>query len=158
MKKLMNYAAIAVTMIAFLGGSTLNAQEWTDDQLEVWNTVENLWQKWKVGDFDNAMSNVHADYLGWNNTSPMPMSKEKWEKGMKEDGEYISDQYYDIEPARILVYKNVAVVHYYYSYSYTYNKGEKKQISGKGKWTEFLVMEKNLWMLIGDFTYSEPKK
>jgi hypothetical protein len=149
---------IAVTIIAFLGGSTLNAQVWTDDQLEVWNAVENLWQKWKEGDFDNAMSNVHEDYLGWNNNTPMPMSKEKWAKGMKEDGEYISDQYYDIEPARILVYRNVAVVHYYFSYSFTYKKGEEIQISNKGKWTDFFVMEKDLWMLIGDFTFSEPEK
>ena len=125
--------------------------------MEVWTTVENIWLNWKEGDINNAMSNVHADYLGWNNNAPMPMSKEKWEKSMKEKGEFISDQYYEIEPARILVYRNVAVVHYYYNYSFTYNKGEKKQISGKGKWTAFLVMEKALWVVIGDFTYNEPE-
>ena len=68
----------------------------------------------------------------------------------------MSMQDFDIEPARIHVERNTAVVHYYYSYSYMLDMGDKKKwISREGQWTAFMIMEKDLWMLIGDFTFSE---
>ena len=84
MKKLMNYAAIAVTMIAFLGASTLNAQEWTKDQMEVWKVIENGWAKWQEGDYDAAFANIHEKYLGWNIEDPYFLPQEYTEKIFKE--------------------------------------------------------------------------
>ena len=158
MKTLTNYSAIVMLLIAFLGATTTTAQEWSTEQKTVWQEIDNMWAKWKVGDIDAAFANVHEDYLGWNKKAPMPTSKEKWLNGMKDYMVTVSDQYYDIEPARIVIYKNVAVVHYYYNYSYSKNEEDKKvKHSYSGKWTAFFVLEKSLWFLIGDFTYSEPK-
>ena len=159
MKTLTNYSAIVMLLIAFLGATTTIAQEWTTEQKTVWQEIDNMWAKWKVGDIDAAFANVHEDYLGWNKSAPMPMSKAKWHNSMKDFSKSISDQYYDIEPARIVIYKNVAVVHYYFEYSYVLITGEKKEKHAySGKWTAFFVLEKSLWFLIGDFTYSEPMK
>ena len=158
MKKLMNYAAIAVTMIAFLGASTLNAQEWSKEQKEVWQEVENMWTYWKAGDIDAAFANVHEKYLGWNNTSPMPMSKAKWVDPAKESKDLYSKKDFDIEPARILVIDDAAVVHYYYSMSYVYDDGEEKyKGKDRGRWTEFFIKDGGKWMLIGDMTIEVDK-
>ena len=155
----MNYAAIAVTMIAFLGASTLNAQEWSKEQKEVWQDVEDMWTFWKAGDLDAAFANVHADYLGWNNSSPMPMSYTKWVDGTKESKDLYSKRNFDIEPARILVHGDAAVVHYYFEFSYLYNDGEESYKGGyEGKWSAFFVKEGGKWMLLGDFTYEIPDK
>ena len=156
MKTLMNYSAIVLLMIAFLGASTLNAQEWSKEQKAVWQEVENMWTKWKAGDIEAAFENVHENYLGWNNESPMPMSKAKWINPMLETIKMTSGQYYDIEPARILVQGNTAVVHYYFEYSFLFTKGDKhmKKESG-GKWSAFFIKENGKWMLIGDMTVSE---
>jgi ketosteroid isomerase-like protein len=108
---------------------------------------------------DAAFANVHDKYLGWNNESPMPMSKAKWVDPMKEKIDLYSQRDFDIEPARILVHGNVAVVHYYYEMSSIYDDGEEKHKSSyQGKWTEFFVKEDGKWMLIGDFTSSQQKK
>ena len=40
MKKLINYAVIALTCIAFLGTSTAFGQEWSKEQKSVWQEVE----------------------------------------------------------------------------------------------------------------------
>ena len=159
MKTLTNYSAIVLLMIAILGASTMNAQEWTKDQETVWQEIENMWTYWKAGDMDAAFANVHADYLGWNNSSPMPMSYTKWVDATKESKDLYSNRNFDIEPARILVHGDAAVVHYYYSMSYTYDDGEEKN-KGKdhGRWTEFFVKEGDKWMLLGDFTYEKPEK
>ena len=52
MKKLLNYAVIAAITIAFLGTSSLIAQEWTKEQKEVWQVVEDDWANWQEGDMD----------------------------------------------------------------------------------------------------------
>lgn len=158
MKKLMNYAAIAVTMIAFLGASTLKAQEWTKEQMEVWKVVENAWAKWQEGDLEASVASVHEKYLGWNEEDPLPTTKEKWVKSISMYKDYVTFNYYDIEPARILVYGDVAVVDYYYTQSFTYAKDEeKKDFNLEGKNAEFYIKEKGQWYLIGDMTFWKNK-
>ena len=159
MKKLINYTAIAMTMIAMFGAVTLNAQICTKEQKAVWQEVENMWKNWKAGDLDAAFANVDNDYLGWNDETPMPLSKDKWVKPMIETKNMRTNINFNIEPARILVHDNVAVVHYYFSYSFLYTDGEEShKSSDHGKWTEFFIKENGKWMLIGDFTYSNPKE
>lgn len=153
MKKPAKVAAIAALLMAFLVATSLSAQEWTEDQQEVWKVVEDMWSKWKANDIDGTFDRVHEDYLGWNRSLPMPTSKAKWQASMKKYSEVMHMQDYDIEPARINVERNTAVIHYYYSYSYMLDMGdEKKKIRNEGRWTAFMIMEKDLWMLIGDFS------
>ena len=158
MKTLINYAAIAITMIAFLSVSTLNAQEWSKEQKEVWQEVENMWENWKTGDLNAAFANVHEEYLGWNNSNPMPMSRTKWVEPMKETIDNYLNRNYNIEPARILVINNAAIVHYYYSFSYVYDDSDKMQKSKHhGKWSAFFIKDGGKWFLIGDMTVEMDK-
>lgn len=159
MKKLMKCAMITTITIAFLSVSSLNAQEWTKEQKEVWQVVETAWEKWQEGDFDASFASIHEKYLGWNQEDPLPTSKEKWRKSVETWKEYTKLDYYDNEPARILVNGDVAVVHYYTDYYLTFTKGEdKKQKSYKGKNTEFYIKEDGKWLLIGDMSVWTDKK
>ena len=159
MKKLMNYVTIAVTIIAFLGASAVCAQEYTDDQKEVWKVVEDFWADWEKSDPDAGFAFVHDSYLGWNNEDPMPTSKAKWLNSLKKYSPFLSNMDYDIDLARILVHKDVAVVHYYFTFSFLYTEGDvKEKVGYHGKWTEFFIKEKGNWMLLGDMTYSEANK
>ena len=155
MNKLAKLAAMTAVLIAFLAATSLTAQEWTEDQLEVWKVSQDMWEKWKTKDFDGAFANIHDSYQGWNNESPLPMSKKKWMDQMKPYMEMMSDLTYSNEPARIVVVGDAAVIHYYFSYSFVITQGEKKkQISNKGKYSEFYARDKGQWMMIGDFTLS----
>ena len=159
MKKMKNYAVIAAITIAFLSASTLDAQEWTKEQKEVWTEVENMWKNWQANDIDAAFANVDEGYLGWNNELPVPTSKAKWMASMKNYSDKVSRKEYNIEPVRIVVKGDAAVVHFYFSYSYLYTEDdEKHKISYKGKWSDFFIKDGGNWMLLGDFTYSKPSK
>ena len=154
MKKSARFAALAALLIAFLAPASLRAQEWTKDQLEVWKEVKTMFENFKNMDLEAAFSGVHEKYLGWNNGNPMPMTKKKWMDNNLPYKDMMSDMTYDIEPARIVIVGDAAVVHYYYSFGYNFKEGEKaKWISSEGKWTEFFVREKGKWMLLGDFTH-----
>ena len=140
-------------LIAFLSATTLTAQEWTKDQLEVWKVSQAMWEKWKAKDLEGAFANVHESYQGWNNEVPLPMSKAKWMNQTKAYLDMMSDLTYSNDPARITVVGDAAVIHYYYSYSFMITKDDnKKWVTDQGKYTEFYIKEKGAWMLIGDFT------
>ena len=154
MKKLMNYFVIAMTCIAFLGTSTAIAQDWSKDQKEVWETIEDGWAAWKSGDADAAFKGVHERYLGWNNDEPLPTTKEKWMESYKMYKEYMTIEYYSLNPARILIEGDNAIVYYYFEFYSVYAKGDKKQEKQVvGKNVEFYVKDGGKWMLLGDMTY-----
>lgn len=156
MKKLINYAVIALTCVAFLGASTAFGQDWSKDQKEVWQTVENGWVGWKSGDTKATFATIHDKYLGWNNEDPLPTSKEKWMSMYEMYQEYSKVEYYSLDPARILVYDDNAVVYYYFEFYSVYTKGDKKKESHvEGKNVEFFVKEGGKWMLLGDMTVFE---
>jgi Domain of unknown function (DUF4440) len=155
MKKASKHITMVITMIAMIGSLTLSAQTYSNEQKAVWQEVENKWKNWKTGDLETAFANIDEEYLAWNDSDPMPTTKEKWVNGMKETLAMRSKVNYNIEPARILVRGNAAVVHYYYSFSFLLKDGKEiHNISDQGKWSEFFIKEKGEWLLIGDFTSS----
>jgi len=92
-------------------------------------------------------------YQGWDDKSSLPISKEKAIQSYQELNKIRKLGVYDIEPARITVTENAAVIDYYYSFTATYTTGGKKEsrdISGKN--VEFWVKEGGKWLLLGDMT------
>lgn len=156
MKKFMNYACLLLIMFAFVGVQTVTAQEWSKDQLEVWQEVENGWAAWSSGDLEAGFAGISDKYLGWNSEDPLPISKAKWKSKQEMWKEYLTVEYYDIQPARIVVTDDNAAVYYFFNFSMVYEKDDiKKQNSGEGRNVEFYVKEKGKWKLFGDMTYFE---
>jgi|WetSurMetagenome_2_1015567.scaffolds.fasta_scaffold185714_1 hypothetical protein len=151
MKNLLKIIVTAVFFLLFTMAAM--PQEWSKEQSEVWKVVEDGWAKWKAGDTDAMASMLHEKYQGWSDDSPLPMTKQKviqWYKDMKN---MMQINYYDIEPARIVITKNAAVVDYYFSYSGMFTMNDKKEAKeGEGKNVEFYIKEDGKWQLIGDMT------
>lgn len=150
--------AIGMIMALFSSTTTV-AQEWTKDQKEVWNVVVDSWNKWAAGDIEGSMASIHEKYQGWSSDSPLPIGKEKltdWYTAMKN---FAKVNFHDVEPARITIVGNAAVVHYYFSVNMTYTIGEEKSqkdISGKN--AEFYIKDGGKWLLLGDMTAFDDKK
>ena len=150
----------AVALVAFFATTSAYAQEWTSAQKEVWKVVEDSWTSWKAGDVESSTAGIHEKYQGWNDESPLPLSKAMVKvmyNEMKEKGKV---DYFGLNPARIVVVEDAAVVDYYFSLSVTYTVGEvKKQEAVKGRNAEFYVKDQGKWLLLGDMTvYEENEK
>jgi hypothetical protein len=147
-----------IACFAFIASSALFAQDWTKAQKEVWQVVTDSWAKTQTGDLDGMFATIHEKYQGWNNESPLPISKEtvmKWYKSMKETSK-VDD--YELNPARIVVTDNAAVVDYYFWLKETSTVGEKKEVKEYyGKNAEFYVKEGGKWLLLGDLTIYKEK-
>ena len=69
--------------------------------------------------------------------------------------QYMKVEYYDLEPARIVVEGNSAVVHYYFSYYSTFEMGDmKEEEEVKGRNADFMIKQNGKWMLLGDMSYA----
>ena len=132
------------------------AQEWTKAQLEVWQVVERSWASWKAGDIPGELAILHPKYQGWSTEEPVPLSKETTSQLYYSMKDNLKLDYYMLNPVRIVVLENTAVVDYYFSYYISFTWGEqKKQEEGYGKIAEFYVKEGGKWLLLGDMTVHE---
>ena len=153
MKKIVNYTLAATLTLVLLGATSLNGQSWSKEQKAVWEEVEKGWEGYVSGDVEKAFSGVHEMYLGWNAEEPLPVSKESWMKEYNMWNEYITFEYYDLKPARIVVVDESAIVYYYFEFIMDFDKdGKKKTREMKGRNVEFYIKDGGKWMLLGDMT------
>jgi ketosteroid isomerase-like protein len=154
-----SFMCAVVAFAAFIATTTAFAQEWTKAQKEVWQVVEDSWTKWKAGDIEGSFACFHEKYQGWGDDMPLPMTKEnvlRWSQEMKNIQKLDN---FSLNPARILITENAAVVDYYFWYEETYTKGDKKEIKeSQGKNAEFYIREGGKWLLLGDMTIHEKKE
>ena len=154
MKKLINYTIAVFMLVVLFGATAVNGQEWSKDQLAVWQEVEKGWEAYKSGDAEAAFSGIHEKYLGWNAEDPLPVSREKWKKEYEMWKQYLTIEHYDIQPARIVVTGNNAVVFYFFEMYSVFQKDDMKKTNEmEGRNVEFYVKENGKWMLLGDMTY-----
>ena len=157
MKTLLRISAVALVLI--FAASALHAQEWTKAQKEVWQVVEDSWAKTKTWDIDGLMSYIHEKYQGWNQEAPLPMTKEQVAQYYNEMKGTSKVESISLNPARIVVTENAAVVDYYFYFKATNTVGEKKEAEEVyGKNVEFYVKEKGKWLLLGDMTFFKEKE
>jgi hypothetical protein len=147
---------IFIIIIVTLFATKLSAQEWTAEQKEVWQVIENTWKNLQAGNVDPSFYVFHEKYQGWSNSEPLPLSKEKAIQVFQhlKDTWKIPD--YSINPARIAVVGNAAVVHYYFHFTLVVAVGDEKKTNDmKGKYTEFYIKEDGKWLCLGDMTVYE---
>jgi hypothetical protein len=145
-------------LFLFIGFATTNAftQEWTKAQKEVWQVVEDSWMKFKTGDVEGSTAYLHEKYQGWSKNSPLPIMKDGVKKWLSEYKNRMQIEYYELNPARIVVIENAAVVDYTFYYELIYTHGDKKeQQEWYGKNAEFYVKEGGKWLLLGDLTITD---
>jgi ketosteroid isomerase-like protein len=145
MKKLL---FLFVLIMPFLFLVNVQAQQWSNEQKDVWATVNAYWA---VSLSDNPMDflNYFDDsYYGWSYESLAPGTKAEVQKSLTYWTKKGKLAYYNIIPARIWVNGNFAYVHYYYSQVSEGNDG--KPITEKGRWTDILMKKDNKWIMVGD--------
>lgn len=148
MKKLT--VTILFTMILFvLAANTINAQNWTDEQKEVWAGVEKYWEAGASGNVDSFMEYFDDTYTGWSYSSKMPQSKASSKKWIEEDMKNNASVLYSVTPVSIWVKGDFAFVHYYYS-QIDKNKETSKNQRSDGNWTDILEKKNGKWLLVGD--------
>ena len=147
MKKVL-IAMLAVACLALFATTSLQAQEWSAAQKEVWKNVEAYWALDAAGNLDGFMSYFHDNYMGWDINEPLPMDKATVRKFIDHEYKTQKTLLYNIKPVAINVVGDVAIVDYYYT---TVSKNaEGKEKSRSGRWADIVKKQGDKWVLIGD--------
>ncbi len=152
------WVAIA-TMLLFLADVSA-AQRWSIDQLEVWCFITEGWELKQSTEGESGErellwleQNLHPDYQSVSSRIPMPIGKAKLLEGLRYDRLYTKTQFYLLEPQRILLHGNTAVVHYTFSWVYTTRAGKEVDAESghrKSLVTAVLVREGDRWLQLAD--------
>ena len=145
----MKRVSIALTMLLFACTTPVIAQNWNTQQKEAWTVVEAYWAAQAKGDAAGFLAYISPDYIGWGYEAPVPQNKASVEKyvslGMKNN----KILFYDISPTAILVYDDIAIVHYYYNMQLENLEGKKTW--EHGRWTDILQRQaQGKWLLVSD--------
>jgi ketosteroid isomerase-like protein len=121
-------------------------EAWSQNQVEVWATVEELWRVSSDGDLESWFALVSDDFRGWSNADPAPLDKEAarhraslrvWKR-----------IFYHLHPLAIDIHGDVAIVFYSFLTETEYPDGTRT--TATGKWTDIFRKEGDRWLLIAD--------
>ena len=131
--------------ITFINSS---AQSWTDNQLEVWESVQTYWDVAAKGDVNGFLSYFDDSFTGWPKTSATPHTKDQRSTFIINEFKDTKNVLYTITPLSIWVKDDFAFVHYVYTSLDKDGEGDEKWSSGR--WTDILMKKNNKWIMIGD--------
>jgi hypothetical protein len=126
-------------------GFQVYAEEWNDEQKEVWNNIQVGWENIKRNDAEALMAGIHPNAVIWWSTTTSPHRAEllqhTYEKWFSWDKSVSSE----LQPLRIEIYDNVAIIAYYVTW-----KGDKG--SAKDKVLSFYKKQGDKWLQIGSLS------
>lgn len=120
-------------------------QEWSAEQLEVWQTVSKLWEMEMAGD-DAWMELLHPSFQGWPYESAMPVDKTDLARFMAAERGEFKIVVQDIHPVAIVITGDTAVAHYYHTTVAEYTDGERETIDGRS--TDVLTRTADGWRFV----------
>jgi ketosteroid isomerase-like protein len=85
------------------------AQNWTPEQLEIWEFETQCWQAYQDKDLEAHASCFHPDYIGWfaPDPAPMPVSESVHRHYINANREVA----FNLTPHAIIVRGDIAIVH-----------------------------------------------
>lgn len=118
----------------------------SNDETNVWSTVEQQWRAERRGDLEWVESLLSGDFVGWPLTSPAPRNKTStrlWTEFESKQSELLQ---YELYPQSIVVHGDMAVVHYLYSSATKPRGGDI--VRNNGRFTDVLVRDGDQWKFI----------
>ena len=136
-----------------MGHQTIS--ELTDQEQQLWQRVDELWQCSLKGDFRVMKEAIHPQYTGWDATSVVPHDRNYAIKSVSDKSARLIE--YKLFPLKITIYENqVGIVNYRYNANI---QDQQKNIRAiKGRWTEVFFKSEDSWILIGVHGESESVK
>ena len=127
--------------------NTAVAQEWSEEQKEVWAAVETIFDLYVNKDLEGIMDCIHDDFITWPNQDALPTNKASTRKSFTYQFKMFEVSIYEIKPVAIKIYGSVAIVQFYYWGVDKYVEG--KEVNSSGRRTYIFMKERDKWIWIG---------
>jgi ketosteroid isomerase-like protein len=124
------------------------SKDWSPEQMEVWATIEGSAEAWSKGDVNACLSFMHKGYTSWRDEEDAPGDKENARRVLEFQKNRHEVLYYDLKPADITLFGDVAVVHLYYRILLRDTMDREHTL--RGRLTNVLKKESDKWLVICD--------
>ena len=142
-----SFYLIGISLTVFLS-TALFAQDWSDAQKEVWETVKTYNDMAVKGDTQGFLSYIDESYSGWYYFMDAPADKNSLKNIVIYWFANSKHLYSTLTPAKIWVDGDYAYVHYYYTEYSEDDEGKKKYENGR--LTDILLKKDGKWIVVGD--------
>lgn len=144
MKKL----ALVLGAVLLLTPAPLRSQVWSAPQMEVWKTVETMWELSAKGDIEGEMAYCDDALTIWLQGAPLPSDKSSFRKWATFGSKNEQTPVQELKPITIAVFPECAIVHYYVT-SVTVSVPTGKAEMGSLKITDVFRKKGDRWFWIG---------
>ena len=136
---------LSAAMSVLLCTGFAQAQQWSDEQLEVWDRVETCTNFFYAQNADGMLDCIHDDFSGFLYGEPIPRGKDNFATIGRYFMENVKVAASEMRPLAIIVRGDFAVVHYY---GFAVYEGSLEV--SQDRWTDILVREDGVWRWIAD--------
>lgn len=148
----MRSSAIAVSLLAavlmsWALPSQAAAQEWTDEQKEVWSVILETWDALVAKDVEWTDTWVHPSAVVWGTGLPAPRPKASLKKWHRYNYRNSTTLVSECSLGALVIENNTAVAHYYYSLGTEDAEGKPETVHGRC--TDILIKEDGRWLFLG---------
>lgn len=151
-----NFSPI-ILIAAVTFSQTSSAQQWSSQQKEIIQHIQSCLDTWRGKDFDRWLSVCHPDSgaIFWNTNNGSPNRLEYWRKTALAQWNQTQYLYSEMRPLEILVYRDVAIVHYYYVSGYML---DGQRVNSEQKRMEVFRKVGGRWNVIGGMFSPSPTR
>ncbi len=139
------FLLVCVTCVLALPALPVQGQEWSAEQLEVWQIISKQWDLEKAGD-EAWMELLHPSFQAWPNESPMPLDKTDAARFIAAEAGRFKIVAQDLAPVGIVVTGDTAVIHYFHTTITEYSDGERETAVGRS--TDVLTRTEDGWRFV----------
>jgi len=129
----------------FFGSFQARAEEWTEEQKEVWKTVEARWELIIKGDAEALAENLHNDALIWWPQNAYPSRKEAMEGQFREWFRLNKPLSYELKPVAINIVGNISTAFFYFKW-----ESKVPPNTFKGRNFQVFLKQAGRWKMLGD--------
>ena len=143
----MKKVLVFLLVFSILSTVSLFAQNWSKNQLQAWQVIEDRWDNLVNQKNLEAFSrDFHPEFKGFVNWRALPIDREILKQGADNVINSLTFSMYVIEPTSITISGDAAVIHYFCN---TRGKTNGKLFQSEFKYTDFLVKENGKWLTLG---------
>jgi hypothetical protein len=136
---------VGVTCFIALLALPAQAQKWSAEESEVWQTISEVWEMEMAGDH-SWTDRLHASYQSWPYEAPFPMDKASTLHFIRAEEGHFKILAQHLAPVGIVIVGDTAVVHYFHTTVTEWDDGERETSDGRA--TDVLTRTKDGWRIL----------
>lgn len=123
------------------------AQEWSETEQEIWKNEKAYLEFRQKGDLEAMAEMWHENFVGWPSWAEQPVNKEFAVAAIKERLSHAKLVSFELKPAAIEVFGNVAINHYFVSG--VWQDSEGNEVRTTTRITHTWMKQDGKWKIIG---------